>query len=159
MAKTFLKTRTFGVEGVIANGINAGDKFVLVAYDGFVYSTRNGFVADLLGVIIPKDGTPYPYALSLTRLKQQVEFEHCDMLNIADLKEGTTIKITATKAVKIKDFEIKALAFTKEQKTSVKTDEKTIKVNDYEISLDDFSTAIHKNVIAEDEQKDEEAEE
>ena len=158
MAKTFVKSRTFGVEGVIANGINAGDKFVLVAYDGFVYSTKNGFVADLLGVIIPTDGTPYPYALSLTRLKQQSEFELCDALNIADLVEGTTIKITATKAVKIKDFEIKALAFTKEPKTAVKTDEKTIKVNDYEISLGDFSTAIHKNVIAEEGKVEEEEE-
>jgi hypothetical protein len=156
MAKTFVKSRTFGVEGVIANGINAGDKFVLVAYDGFVYSTRNGFVADLLGVVIPKDGTPYPYALSLTRLKQQSEFELCDSMNIADLKEGTTIKITATKAVKIKDFEIKALAFTKCPKTSVFTDEKTIKVNDYEIYLEDFSEAIHKNVIAEEKAEEEE---
>ena len=157
MAKTFVKSRSFGVEGVIANGINAGDKFVLVAYEGYTYSTKNGFVADLLGVIFPKDGTPYPYALSLTRLKQQGEFEHCDTLNIADLKEGTTIKITSTKVVKIKDFEIKALAFTKEPKTAVKSDEKIIKVGDCEISVEDFSVAIHRNVEAE--QKDEEAEE
>jgi hypothetical protein len=154
MAKTYLKTRTFGIEGVMPTGINVGDTFVLVNHDGFPYSCKERFIRDLLGVIIPTNGTPFAYAMSLTRLTQTNEFETSDALSIADVAEGTAIKFTAKKNVKIKDFDVNCFAYKIGKKKVEKGDGKIV-IGDFSISLDDFVSGITRNTIPEEPAKEE----
>lgn len=158
MAKTFIKTRTFGVEGVMPTGINVGDVFVLVKHEGFPYSCKENFIRDLLGVIIPTNGSPYPYAMSLTRLTQTAEFDASDAISIADVNEGTAIKITSKKDVKIKDFSVRAFAY-KLGKKKVEKDDEKITIGDFSISLDDFVSGITRNTIPEEVAKSDEDDE